>query len=231
MTVKKRNNKKNKINKIKNPLHPHIKNTDRCLNLEAPESNSLPMGEGWGGVKTPKTMKTKHIIFIFAGLFWLTLQFTQAQDYTVYKFQNRANGQYLSVGQTSNGSPSITLTEKTLENNLNQHFILTRQGSGIVLIASAQNPSMFLKNDGTFEELSDGDSTTDFEWKVKLAANLANEDNTGDPYGILVAVNKASMPVLGTSDSAVQFYDSPTDIYNDSSERVCFRIVKATEMF
>ena len=65
-------------------------------------------------------MKTKHIILVFVGLVWLALQFTQAQ-FTTYSFQNRANGQYLSVAEDKSG---ITLAQKTVENRLNQYFIL-----------------------------------------------------------------------------------------------------------
>ena len=167
-------------------------------------------------------MKTKHIIITIIGIFWLTLQCTQAQDYTVYQFENRANGQFLSLADDESG---ITLTEKTSLNSLNQHFILKELGDGKVLIASAQQVDLFLKNDGTFEEISG--STDDFEWEIQIAGN------SGNPYCLLIAVNLASNPVLGTASSGanVQFYSKPTNIYNDTSEKVCFSIHSTTKMF
>ena len=176
-------------------------------------------------------MKTKHIIFIFAGIFWLTLQFTQAQTYKVYKFQHRANGQYLSVGQTSDGTPALTLTEKTLENRLNQSFILKELSNGSVLITTAQNPSMFLKNDGTFEELADGYSTAAFEWKIKLTASSLGTAND-QLYCMLLAVNPSGNPVLGVNSSGtVSFQALPTDIYNNASEIICFKLIPEAELF
>ena len=168
-------------------------------------------------------MKTKHIIITIIGVFWLALQCTQAQtEYTAYQFENRANGQFLSLADDESG---ITLTEKTNSNRLNQYFILKRLGDGKVLIASAQNFDIFLKNDGTFSEISG--ATDDYEWEINFSGN------SGSPYCILVAVNKASDPVLGTASSGetVQFYAQPTDVYNDSSERVCFNITSRTKIF
>ena len=169
-------------------------------------------------------MKTKQIIII-AGIFWLALQFTYAQNFTVYKFQNRANGEYLSLADDKS---SITLTEKTDENRLNQSFILQKLTGDKVLIASAQDPTLFLKNDGTFSAIVGG-VTADYEWELKLAgSSLAN----AKLYCLLVAVNINGNPVLGmTNNGTKSFQAMPNDIYNDSGEIICFRLYSESSLF
>ena len=172
-------------------------------------------------------MKARNILLIIViGL--STINLAQAQ-FKAYQFQNRANGQYLSVADDKSG---ISLQEKTAENRLNQYFILKRLSNGNTLIATAQNPNLFLKNDGTFETVAEGANTSAFEWQIELAASDSGPAND-QVYGVLIAVNKASNPLLGTAagGNATQFYPMPNDIYNQTSERVCFAITARTKMF
>ena len=151
-------------------------------------------------------MKTKHIILAFLGLFWLALQFTQAQTTTVYQFQNRSNGKYLSVAADAS---SITLAEKTSKNRLNQYFILKELSNGNLLIASCQNPRLFLKKDGTFSEIAG--ATTDYEWSIDLGASNSGPANA-QVYGILVSESLANNQVLGmNSDGTKAFQNYPSD--------------------
>ena len=172
-------------------------------------------------------MKTRHIIITIIGLFWLSIHFTQAQDYTVYQFQNRANGLFLSVADNQG---SITLTEKTSENQINQCFFLKKSSNGHLLIGATQNPLLFLKKDGTFDQPNG--NTDDFEWNIELA------DHTNRPagealYGVLRAVNGGANPVLGTNsgNNGTQLYSYPNDVVNDANERLCFIISTKTKIF
>ena len=171
-------------------------------------------------------MKTKQIILFLLGLCWISLQFAQAQTNTVYQFQNRSNGKYLSVADDES---SITLAEKTSKNRLNQYFIIKEISNGNLLIASCQNPRLFLKKDGTFSEIAG--ATTDYEWSIDLGASNSGPANA-QVYGVIVSESLASNPVLGmNADGTKAFQAYPSDIFNDGAEKICFAIISRNNLF